>query len=148
MSTKTETERSTIWLAQLQSSGYRITPSRKAVVEILAESDRALNPSQIFIMAQARCKSLGLVSVYRTLEKLEELGLACRVHQETGCHAYVPAPSGHEHLLICIRCNRAEYFTGDNLSEWFTQIGDERGYHIVDHWLQLFGLCSECKNSQ
>jgi len=115
------------------------------VVKILAESDRALNPSQIFVLAQACCKSLGLVSVYRTLEKLEDLGLVSRVHQESGCHAYVPAPIGHEHLLICVRCSRAEYFSGDDLSGLISKIGDERGYHIVDHWLQLFGLCAECK---
>ena len=63
------------WLAQLQSNGYRLTNARKAVVETVANSAFALNPLEVFERSKSTCPGLGLVSVYRTLEKLEELGL-------------------------------------------------------------------------
>lgn len=136
------------WIAALQTSGYRITPARRAVVEILAGSPKALDPQDIFDQARRLHPDLGLMTVYRTLEKLDELGLAQRVHQPGGCHSYVSAPRGHQHLLLCLGCNRVEFFSGDELDEWFHQIGAANRYHITDHWLQLFGLCCQCSPEQ
>lgn len=133
------------WIASLQQSGYRITPARRAVAEILAESRKALDAQSIFDQARVLHPELGLMTVYRTLEKLEELGLAQRVHQPGGCHTYVSAPQGHQHLLLCTGCNCVEYFSGDDLDEWFHQIGATNQYQITDHWLQLFGLCRSCR---
>ncbi|MGH2522399.1 MAG: Fur family transcriptional regulator [Anaerolineales bacterium] len=133
------------WLARLQANGYRLTGPRRAVVEIVAASRRALNPTQIFDLARRRYPSLGLVTVYRTLDKLEELGLVQRVHQPHGCHAYLPATAGHQHLLLCHRCGQAEYFGGDNLDALMSSIAGSSGYVIEDHWLQLFGICADCQ---
>jgi Fur family ferric uptake transcriptional regulator len=133
------------WLDELKSSGYRLTSARHSVVEILAASQFTLNPTQIFVEARQLSPELGLVTVYRTLEKLEDLGLIQRVHRVNGCHSYIAAPAGHQHLLICDNCNRAEYFSGDNLSELIEQLDDERGYRIEGHWLQLHGICPDCR---
>ena len=132
------------WITCLQQSGYRITPARKAVVEILAESQKALDPQTVYDLAREKHPDLGLMSVYRTLEKLEELGLAQRVHQPSGCRAYAASPRGHQHLLLCLGCNRVEYFSGDELESLFNHIGHQKEYQITEHWLQLFGLCKEC----
>lgn len=136
------------WLDLLQGSGYRLTGPRRAVVEILARSEFALNPTQIFIEARQHYANLGLVTIYRTLEKLEELDLVQRVHQPDGCHSYIAAGNGHEHLIICQKCNRAEYFSGDDLGGLMSRIGNEHGYSITDHWLQLFGVCSYCRKEE
>ncbi|MGA7605419.1 MAG: transcriptional repressor, partial [Anaerolineales bacterium] len=67
------------WLTQLQDNGYRLTGARRAVVEIVAASQRALTPVEVYDAARDQYPALGLVTVYRTLEKLEELGLIQRV---------------------------------------------------------------------
>src|ERR1043165_4950826 len=103
------------WLTQLQENGYRLTAARRAVVEAVQNSKRALTPVQVFDAARKRYRALGLVSVYRTLEKLEELHLIQRVHQPQGCQAFIPAGHGHQHLLLCQRCGRVTYFEGDDL---------------------------------
>jgi|YelNatPaOPRAMG01_1025707.scaffolds.fasta_scaffold02251_14 Fur family ferric uptake transcriptional regulator len=144
MSIKSDVSQSNDWLERLHESGYRLTSPRRAVVETVATSAFLLNPMEIFIQARQRYPALGLVTVYRTLEKLEELSLVQRVHQADGCNSYVAAASGHQHLLICRRCNRAEYFSGDDLSDLFASIGAEHGYRVDGHWLQLFGLCENC----
>jgi Fe2+ or Zn2+ uptake regulation protein len=68
------------WLKVLSDNGYRLTGSRRAVVEIVGASLRAMTPLEIFDSARATYPELGLVTVYRTLEKLEELHLIQRVH--------------------------------------------------------------------
>ncbi len=135
------------WCIALKQNGYRLTPSRQAVVEILAASEKVLDPQMVFDQARKEHPALGLMSVYRTIEKLEQLGLIQKVHQPDGCHAYIAAPEGHQHLLLCLGCGNVEYFKGDNLDSLFKGIGIEKNYQIQDHWLQLFGFCKKCKRS-
>ena len=103
------------WLNQLQENGYRLTEARRAVVEIVQKSTRALTPVEVFDMARKKYSALGLVSVYRTLEKLEQLHLIQRVHQPQGCQAFISASDGHEHLLLCQNCGQVTFFEGDDL---------------------------------
>jgi Fe2+ or Zn2+ uptake regulation protein len=133
------------WLASLQESGYRITGPRRSIVEIMATNQRALSPIEIFDLGRRDYPGLGLVTVYRTLEKMEELGLVQRVHQEGGCHMYLRAASGHEHLLVCTSCGQMRYFEGDELSPLIESVSKSTGFRVVDHWLQLSGLCPTCR---
>lgn len=133
------------WLDSLQSSGYRLTGPRRAIVEIMALSSCALGPVEIFDLGRKQYPGLGLVTVYRTLEKLEELGLVQRVHQPGGCNMFLRASQGHEHLLLCTACGQAEYFSGDDLSALMTSIASRSGFAIHEHWLQLYGLCAACR---
>ena len=134
------------WLDKLQDNGYRLTESRRTVVEAIASSSRALSPLEVYDLARSQHAGLGLVTVYRTLEKLEELGLIQRVHQPQGCQAFIAAFTGHQHLMLCSRCGKVAFFDGDDLGPLFQQIGHQTGYQVHDHWLQLFGLCTACQN--
>jgi len=133
------------WLERLKSTDGRVTDARRAVVDVLVSSIHPLTPVEIFDAARKKHKHLGLVSVYRTLEKLEELRLIQRVHQEQGCQAFLKAGVGHQHLLLCERCGRAVIFDGDDLGSLFSRISQQTGFEIKDHWLQVSGICAECK---
>jgi Fe2+ or Zn2+ uptake regulation protein len=133
------------WLTALQENGYRLTDARRAVVEIVAATPRALTPLEVFDSARAAHPDLGLVTVYRTLEKLEELHLIQRVHQPEGCQAFIAAGKGHQHLLLCQNCGQVTFFEGDDLDGLFNSIAQKTGYSIREHWLQLFGLCQDCR---
>ena len=144
---KDSTQCAADWLQCLQSNGYRLTAPRQAVVEIVASSQRVLNPFEVFELARKRYPRLGLVTVYRTIEKLEELGLLQRVHQPSGCQGFVAAFTGHQHLLICQECGSVEYFGGDQetLDALVTDVEQRSGYNVCEHWLQLFGVCANCR---
>lgn len=133
------------WLEQLHDNGYRVTAARRAVVDTVFGTSRALTPSQVYDSARKKYRALGLVTVYRTLEKLEELHLIQRVHQPLGCQAFIAAGIGHQHLLLCKQCGQVEFFEGDDLDSLTRSIARKTGYEIHEHWLQLFGLCSNCK---
>lgn len=135
------------WMTLLQREGYRQTAARRAIVEVILASRRALEPMEIFECGRKQYPGLGLVTVYRTLEKLEELGLVQRVHQPNGCNMVLRATQGHQHLLICTHCGQAVYFEGDDLHPLFERVAQGSGFEIQDHWLQLFGLCAACQKS-
>lgn len=132
------------WLEQLQASGYRVTEPRRTIVELVASADHALSPIEIYDSGRHECPRLGLVTVYRTLERLEELGLVQRVHSPDGCHRYLRAFEGHQHLLICTRCGRVEMFAGDDIEPLAQRVEQSTGYQVQDHWLQFFGVCPRC----
>lgn len=136
-----------LWLTQLHENGYRLTDARRAVVEIVEQASRALTPVEVYDLARRKYRALGLVTVYRTLEKLEELHLIQRVHQPQGCQAFVSAGHGHQHLLLCQNCGRVEFFDGDDLDALTQSIAQKTGYQINEHWLQLFGLCANCRKN-
>lgn len=136
---------SEVWLTQLHESGYRITEARRAVVDTMAMTNHALTPMEVFDLARKAYSALGLVTVYRTLEKLEELHLIQRVHQPQGCQAFIAASQAHQHLLLCQKCGRIKFFEGDDLDALIAAIAKKTGYQIREHWLQFFGLCQNCK---
>lgn len=135
------------WIKMLQESGYRNTDARSTIVEVLLETPRALEPLEIFEIGRKKQAKLGLVTVYRTLERLEELGLVQRVHQPGGCNMYLRAAQGHQHLLICTTCGKAEFFHGDDMTNFMSNIADTSGFRVTEHWLQLFGQCVNCQKS-
>jgi Fur family ferric uptake transcriptional regulator len=134
------------WLKRLQENGQRLTSARRAVVETVAASPRALTPLQIFDAARRRYRRLGLVSVYRTLELLEGMRLVQRVHRLEGCQAFIAASTGHQHLLVCRNCGRVLPFAGDDLQGLMASVSRKSGFQIEAHWLQFFGLCSDCQS--
>ena len=140
-----EQERSRNWLQELKHHGYRLTSPRKAVVEVVANSASVLSPHEIYALGRGRYAKLGLVTVYRTLEKLEEMGLVQRVHRPDGCEAFIAGVDGHQHLLVCESCGRVEYFGGDKLDGLINKVQGDSGYEIREHWLQFFGLCQACQ---
>lgn len=138
-------QRFTKWKKQLQENGCRVTAPRRAVLQVVAETEKVLSPTDIYDLGREKYKKLGLVTVYRTLEMLEDLDLVMRVHRPDNCHAFVAGIEGHQHLLLCEKCGRVQYFSGDNIDALVNRVEQDSGYQIKSHWLQLFGLCSHCK---
>lgn len=138
------------WHNRLQSHGYRLTAPRRAVIEAIASSQIVLTPLDIYERARRLYSRLGLVTVYRTIEKLDELGLIQRVHRPEGCQAFIAAFEGHQHILICQQCGRVTFFSGESeqIEPLIQGVSTSSGFTVTDHWLQLFGLCSECKDGK
>lgn len=135
------------WKSRLQESGCRVTAPRQAVLQVVAEADRALSPTDIYDIGRESYEKLGLVTVYRTLEMLEDLDLVMRVHRLDNCHAFVAGIEGHQHLLLCERCGRVEYFSGDNIDSLVDRVEQDSGFKVKEHWLQFIGLCENCKKT-
>lgn len=134
------------WEERLNRAGWRVTMPRRVVLRVLQQARRPLSPQEIHARGRWMHPSLGLVSVYRALEVLEQAGLVRRVHQEARCDGYILASPGHHHVLICRRCGRAVEFPGaEDLSGLIAQVEQRTGFRVEDHLLQLIGLCAPCR---
>lgn len=132
---------------QLSQRDYRITEPRKAVIRALLEDDGYSSPSEIHLRARAHCATVGLVTVYRTLDLLADVGFVRRIHTEDGCHNYAATDRGHRHHLICRQCGAAVEVEGCDLAPFLSTVSQTTGYVIEEHLLELKGLCLSCQSS-
>ncbi len=128
----------------LREAGYKLTQPRLAVLQVLEENDAGLDPEAIYDRGKLIYPSLGLVTVYRTLDLLAELGLVRRVHSMHNCHNYASARTDR-HYLICESCHRVIEFPCRGLEELMESVRQQTGYTINAHLLELSGLCPECQ---
>ena len=51
------------WKSKLQESGCRVTAPRQTVLRVVAESEKALSPTEIYDLGREEYEKLGLVTV-------------------------------------------------------------------------------------
>lgn len=129
---------------QLRAAGHKLTTPRRAILRALLEACRPLSPVELQTNGQAHCHDLGLVTVYRTLEIMEEIGLVRAVHVTDGCHGYALATPGHTHHVVCDQCHAVVEIFGCELGDFLDSVAAHTGYTITGHWLEISGLCPAC----
>jgi Fe2+ or Zn2+ uptake regulation protein len=132
-------------ITRLRQSGHKVTPQRVAIIKIVLESNELLTPSALHKKVQEEDPDIGEVTVYRTLDILSELGLVCMVHTSGNTHSYIGRPLEHHDHLVCSECGKVVNFTNCNLSELETRLILETGFTILEHRLDFYGKCSQCK---
>jgi Fur family ferric uptake transcriptional regulator len=132
---------------ELAMQGYKLTAPRRAVLDVVAAMHESLSPAEIYERARRRYPRLGLVTVYRTLDLLMEAGVLRRMHMDAarGCHGYALAQAAHGHHLICSSCNQVVEFAECDLDRLLKSVARQTGFRIEGHWLEVFGLCPNCR---
>jgi Fur family transcriptional regulator, ferric uptake regulator len=144
------TARDTAWeehaLEMLGEAGYRRGGARTAVVEALARHDCAVTALELEDDLRRREAAVGRASIYRALERLEELGLLQRFEAARGIASYERVnPSGHHHHhAICRRCGRIEPFEDRSLERAIERVSAAVPFEIAEHDVTLRGLCKSC----
>ncbi|MBT9165708.1 MAG: Ferric uptake regulation protein [Chloroflexi bacterium] len=129
----------------LTQKGYKLTAQRRAVIDVVVNSRQHLSPAALYERVRRTHPAIGLVTVYRTLEMLYELGLICRVHRGGKSRSYTLAPSVHHHHLVCAQCGTVADFTRCDLEVLQQRISRETGFKIEGHLLQFLGHCRDCQ---
>ena len=133
----------------LREKGYKMTPQRRVLLQIIASHHDHLSPDELYDKARRRYAPIGRVTVYRTLELLDKLNLVCHVHSAEGCHDYMMrGPIEHHHHVVCSTCGNAIDFTYCDLSALEQELATKTGYQIQGHLLELYGICGKCKDKK
>ncbi len=131
--------------ATLRRYGYKLTPQRRAVIQVIASSQDHLTPATIYKKVHQDHPNIGFVTIYRTLNILAELKLICELHAGGSCHSYTVSAPGEHHHLICSNCGKVVDFTGYDLGKLEQKLSLETGFHIQDRLLEFTGLCQACQ---
>jgi Fe2+ or Zn2+ uptake regulation protein len=131
---------------RLRERGFRITRGRKLVLDALVAAQRPLSPYAIHDLLAGRGEKVDTVSIYRTLETLENEGIAhrvafsggylpCRLDNHTGCH----------HHLICRACGLVDEVDCPGMADVERGAAEESNFRIERHLVEFVGLCPACQ---
>ena len=122
-------------VGKIRGRGYKATPQRLAVLEALAAEQH-----QTLEEIRARCPEVGLVTVYRTLDLLCEIGAVRRL--DLGDGPRYELAENHHHHLVCESCGAVSEFEECPLDLRRLQDVD---FEVASHSLEIYGRCVVCR---
>lgn len=133
--------------AVLGERGNRVTPQRRAILEIIQKQGRHLSADEIHQLARREVPRLSLSTVYRTLELLKELDLVSELHLAGDHHRYEAQSGEHQHL-VCLNCGKVLEFRCARSTKIHQELADRHGFKITAGRVALFGYCAECSKAR
>ena len=122
----------------------RSTRQRAAVNEILGELEEFRTAQQLHDELRRQGNSIGLTTVYRTLQALADTGGVDMIRTGDGEAAYRRCSTGHHHHLVCRSCGRTVEVSGPAVERWANAVAAEHDFRDVSHELEIFGTCNSC----
>ncbi|NML49190.1 transcriptional repressor [Streptomyces sp. R302] len=123
----------------------RSTRQRAAVSAALSEVDEFRSAQELHDMLKHRGDSVGLTTVYRTLQSLADAGEVDALRTSEGETVYRRCSSDdHHHHLVCRACGKAVEVEGPMVEQWAETVAAEHGFVNVAHTVEIFGTCAEC----
>jgi Fur family transcriptional regulator, ferric uptake regulator len=130
----------------MQASVGRTTRQRTAVMALLSEVEEFRSAQELHELLRRRGESVGLTTVYRTLQALADAEEIDVMRPPGGEHLYRRCSSGHHHHLVCRDCGRTVEVAGPTVESWANRVAAEHGFADVAHTLEIFGTCADCAN--
>jgi len=125
----------------------RPTRQRAAVLAVLDQADDFLSAQDLHARLRGSGQSVGLSTVYRTLQALAAAGDVDVILTGEGESRYRSCSTGHHHHLVCRSCGRTVEVRNSTVEGWASAVAAEHGYRDVSHILEVFGLCPECAST-
>ncbi len=144
------------WRNRMEQSGFRLTAPRELIIKILCETEKHLSAEDIYVQALKKNPSIGLTTVYRTLELFTQIGLTQRFDFGDGKARYelIQNPQkneNHHHHLVCIQCKRIINYNDfvqeelELMQKTEKALSKKHQFHIMHHIIHFYGLCKDCQ---
>lgn len=122
----------------------RQTRQRTAVKAALDGRDDFMSAQQLHDLLRQQGESVGLTTVYRSLQGLAEAGEVDLLVTDDGETVYRRCSPEHHHHLVCRSCGRTVEISGPAVETWADAVAREHGFTDIRHTLEVFGLCGDC----
>lgn len=127
----------------LQGAGLRLTPQRLAIAhEVLAQDHPTA--AEVYEAVRVRFPTMGLATVYATLNVMVERGLLRSLAFESAVR-FDANVTPHANL-ICTACGRITDYDGcdDVVRTLRDRAASDAGFQLEEHRLDLYGRCASC----
>lgn len=125
--------------------GVRSTRQRTAVSALLTTVEGFRTAQDLHELLREQGQSVGLTTVYRTLQTLVDAGEVDVVRSDDGESMYRRCVgSDHHHHLVCRSCGTTVEVEGPDVEKWAAHVAATNGFTDVSHVVEIFGTCSAC----
>ncbi len=130
----------------LKESGLKYTRQREIVLKILYNNDMHYTPEALYIEIKNKQPDLnvGIATVYRTLNLLEEAGMATSISFGIAGKKFELATKPHHDHLICKNCGKIVEFENPVIERQQALVAKEHKFKLTGHLMQLYGICADC----
>jgi len=122
---------------------------RFKVLEVFLQSEQHLTVNEIIPLLKENGYELDPDFVRETLKLICRFGFAQKIKFNSG-----PVRYEHRHLcqhhdhMICTKCKKIIEFQNEKIENLQTQVSRAYGFHMLQHKLEIYGICSECLKSR
>ena len=128
----------------LREKGFKVTPQRLAVYDVLSRSTAHPSAEMIFNELQPHYPTMSLATVYKTLDILREIGLVQILNAGEDSFRYDAITPNHPHIR-CTSCNRIDDLHDVEASDFITAVARTTPYQLTGQQFYFFGLCPSCQ---
>jgi Fur family ferric uptake transcriptional regulator len=120
----------------------RTTRQRTAVLDALRAAPEPLSAQDLHAELG---RTVGLATVYRTLQGLADAGLVDVFRRDRGEALFRLCNPVHHHHLVCERCGRVVEIDACEVEPWAAEVARRRGFSITGHQADIVGRCPNCQ---
>jgi Fur family ferric uptake transcriptional regulator len=133
-------------LESLRAGGKKLTKPRKALLEILESSPLPITAAEVHARLRKKRHVADLVTVYRNLAMLQELGLVNPIGLHEGQMRYeVRHGREHHHHIQCRGCGLIVDLLLCPLQKLTNLVERQTKFSVEGHALEFFGWCPQCR---
>jgi len=128
----------------VSSPALRLTPQRRAVLDVVAESDDHPTAGQVLDRVRERVEGVGAATVYRTLALLVESGQVAELRVgERQALRYDQNIHSHAHL-VCTACGQVQDAYVQLDAGALAELTEKTSFTVAGYDVQLHGRCARC----
>ena len=133
-------------LATLRATGYRITPQRQIVLEVVETSAEHLDAEAIYQRAREKDPDISLATVYRNLAVLKDMGLIEQRYlaRDHAREHYEPVGAPEHYHFTCLGCRKVIEFQSPRVTQMTTELHRDLGVEVAHACICLEGYCQTC----
>lgn len=120
------------------------TRSQERILNLLKTIKQGISAQDMYVELRHRNQSMGLATVYRSLEALKLEGLV-QVRTLANGEALYSLAQQDKHHMTCLQCGRSITLNQCPVHELETQLQTTHKFKIFYHTLEFFGLCDGCQ---
>jgi Fur family ferric uptake transcriptional regulator len=134
----------------IKQKGMKYTEQRAVILQILINLDNHLNAEDIHTIIQNEHPNhnIGIATIYRTLNFLEEVKLISSISFGSDGKKYEGNLKAHHDHLICTKCDCIIEFLDTEIERRQEKIANKNNFIIQDHTMQIYGICKNCQKNK
>ena len=122
----------------------RRTRSQEQILKVLKKLNRAISAQDLYIALRKQSQSMGLATVYRSLEGLKLEGVI-QVRTLTNGESLYSLAQEDRHHLTCLQCGQSIAIEECPVHDLEENLHQSHHFKIFYHTLEFFGLCPQCQ---